>query len=110
MFILQEAMKAQSGVQVQLCSFFTVGDRWSWVVNATTRPFYSRERETLHPLYRRLGGPIGPVWTGAENITTTAIRNPDRPARSESLYLLPGPHIRCSTGVNEVALRHKFIY
>ena len=27
-----------------------------------------------------------PVWTGAENIATTGIRAPDRPARSQSLY------------------------
>jgi hypothetical protein len=36
----------------------------------------------------------GPVWTGAENLASAGIRSPDRPARSESLYLLsyPGPH------------------
>ena len=28
----------------------------------------------------------GPVWTGAENLTPTGIRSPDRPACSESLY------------------------
>jgi len=26
----------------------------------------------------------GPVWTGAENLTTTGIRSADHPARSES--------------------------
>jgi len=39
---------------------------------------------------RRLGGPPGPVWTGAENLAHTCIRFPDRPAvaiRTE----LPGP-------------------
>jgi hypothetical protein len=30
----------------------------------------------------------GPVWTGFENLATTGIRSPDRPARSESLYRL----------------------
>ena len=51
-------------------------------------------RKTRYPLYRRLGGPQGPVWTGAENLAPTGIRSPDRPARSESLYRLsyPGPH------------------
>ena len=39
-------------------------------------------------LYRRLGGPPGPVWMGAENIAVTGIRSSDRPARSESLYRL----------------------
>jgi len=33
----------------------------------------------------------GPVWTGAENLATTGIRFPDRPARSESLYRLSYP-------------------
>jgi hypothetical protein len=28
------------------------------------------------------------VWTDAENLATTGIRSPDRPARSESLYRL----------------------
>jgi hypothetical protein len=36
-------------------------------------------------LYRRLVGPQGPVWTGAENLGSTGIRSPDRRARSESL-------------------------
>jgi len=33
---------------------------------------------------------------GAENLATTGIRSPDRPARSESLHQLryPGPHKR----------------
>ena len=36
----------------------------------------------------------GPVWTGAENLASTDIQFPDRPARSESLYRLsyPGSH------------------
>jgi hypothetical protein len=35
----------------------------------------------------------GPVWAIAENLATTGIRSPDRPARSVSLYSLisPGP-------------------
>jgi len=44
--------------------------------------------KTRYPLCRRLGGPLGPVWTGAENLAPTGIRFPDRPARSESLYRL----------------------
>jgi hypothetical protein len=35
--------------------------------------------KTWYPLYRRLGGP---VWTGAENLATTGIRSPDRPAHT----------------------------
>ena len=47
--------------------------------------------KTRYPLYRRLGGPQGLVWTGAENVTHTGIRSPDRPARSQSLYRLRYP-------------------
>ena len=32
-----------------------------------------------------------PVWTGADNLALTGIRNPDRPARSEWLYPLSYP-------------------
>jgi len=47
-------------------------------------------------LYRRLGGPPGPVWTGAENLAVTVILSSDRPTRSESLYRLSylGPQRR----------------
>jgi len=40
-----------------------------------------------------IGGWVDPNWTGAENLASTGIRSPDRPARSESLYRLhyPGP-------------------
>ena len=33
----------------------------------------------------------GPVWTGAENLASTGIQSPDRPARSQSLYRLSYP-------------------
>ena len=35
--------------------------------------------KTQYPLYRRLGG-LEPVWVGAENVASTGIRSPDRPA------------------------------
>ena len=39
------------------------------------------------------GGKVGPTGL-QENLATTSIRSPDRPARSQSLYRLsyPGPH------------------
>jgi hypothetical protein len=39
-------------------------------------------------LYRRLGGTLGLVGTGAENLAPTGIQSPDRPAHSQSLYQL----------------------
>ena len=56
-----------------------------------------------YPLYMRLGGPQGRVWTDAENLASTGIRSPGRPARSESLYRLnyPGRPMR-ETNNNEL--------
>jgi len=55
-----------------------------WVVNATTRPLYHPERDVV-PIVLEASEP---VWTGAENLASTGIRSPDRPARSESLHRL----------------------
>ena len=43
------------------------------------------------PIVWEAGWAPGPVWTGAENLAPTGILSPDRPARSESLYLLSYP-------------------
>jgi hypothetical protein len=49
--------------------------------------------QTRYPLHRRLGGPQGRIWTGAENLACAGIRSLHRPPSSESLYQLsyPGP-------------------
>jgi len=39
-FTLEQAMKAYRGGEVYLYSFFNLGARWGWVVNATTRLLY----------------------------------------------------------------------
>ena len=43
------------------------------------------------PILQEAGWAPGPVWKGAENLTSTGIGSPDRPARSESLYWLSYP-------------------
>ena len=43
------------------------------------------------PIVQEAGWALGPVWTGAENLFSTGIRSPDRPARSQSLYRLRYP-------------------
>ena len=58
-----------------------------WVVNATPRPLYSRERDAVLTV-QDAGRAPGPVWTGEDNICPTGIRSPDPPARSVSLYRL----------------------
>ena len=75
-----------------------------WLVHATPG------KEIRYPLYRRLGGGVGSVWTGAENLAPppNGIRSPDRPARSKSLYRLSYPGLHpisiciCKTSVNIV--------
>jgi len=54
-FTLERAMKAQRG-STGLYSFFNLGARLGWMVNATPRSFIPRQT-TRYPLYRRLGGP-----------------------------------------------------
>ena len=67
-------------------SFFSLGARWGWLVNATSRPIYHRERH------------IG-VWvlTNAQNLDPIGIRFLDRTTCSASLYRLhyPGPLLQC---------------
>ena len=46
-----------------------------------------QEKDPVH-IVPEAGRAPRPVWTGAENLATTGIRSPDRPARSESLYRL----------------------
>jgi len=63
-----------------------------WVVSATLRPVYPRERDPV-PIVQEAGWAPGPVWTCAEILAYTGIRYTDRPARSESPYRpsYPGP-------------------
>jgi hypothetical protein len=44
--------------------------------------------KTRYTVYRRLGGPQGPVWTGAENRVAHGIRSLDITARRVLLYRL----------------------
>jgi len=53
-----------------------------WVVNATPRLFYPRERHSV-PIVQEDGWAPGPVWTAEENLAPTGIRSPDRPPQTE---------------------------
>jgi hypothetical protein len=46
----------EGGVEVYLYSFFNLEATWGWVVNATPRPLYPRERPGTHST----GGWVGP--------------------------------------------------
>jgi hypothetical protein len=78
---------SSSGVDVQLYYFFYLDAMWELVVNVTPWSFYPPERKPV-PVSKEAGWDPGLVWTGAENVASTGIRSPDRPARSESLYRL----------------------
>ena len=57
---------------------------------------YPRENPIL--IVQESGWAPGPVWTGGENLASTGIRFPDRPARNLSLYRLRHPaHNLCFT-------------
>jgi hypothetical protein len=43
-------------------------------------------KQTRYPLYRRLGGARGLIWTRVENLAHKGLRTQKRPARSESPY------------------------
>ena len=74
-------MKALEGVEVQLYSFFDLGARRGWVINATPRPLYFRQRHQEPNVQEARWAP-GTVWTGVENLAPTGIRFPDRTAHS----------------------------
>jgi hypothetical protein len=41
-FALEEAIKAQRGVEIKLYPFFNLGNAWGWVANATSPSLYTR--------------------------------------------------------------------
>ena len=53
-----------------------------WVVNATNRPLYPRETDTVSNV-QETGCAPGPVWTGAENLVPTGIQTPVCPGHLE---------------------------
>ena len=57
-FTLEHAIKVQKGSRGKVSYFFNLSVRRGWVVKATPRPLYSRERPGT-PFYRRMGGSQG---------------------------------------------------
>jgi len=49
------------------------------------RPLFTPRKDPV-PIVQEVVWALGPVWTGAKNLTPTRIQSPDRPARSQSLY------------------------
>jgi len=57
------------------------------VVSVTPRAHVTPEKDPV-PIVQEAGWALGSVWTGAENLASTGIQSPDRPARSQSLCRL----------------------
>jgi hypothetical protein len=72
-FSLEQAMKAQRGVEVKHYFLFNLGPRRGWVDNATLRTL-SAGKETRLTILEEAGWAPGPVWTGEENLAPTGIR------------------------------------
>ena len=68
---------------------------------STPRPGRFTPGKDPIPLVKEAGCAPGPIWTGAENLAHTGIRNPDSPARRESLYQLSYPGPRSGYGGEE---------
>jgi len=76
--------------------FLDHGTRREWGVSVTPRPLFTPGKD-LVPIVQEAGWTPGSVWTSAENLDTTGIRSPVRPARSQSLYRLSYP-AHCKIG------------
>jgi len=72
--------------------FLDHGTRRERGVNVTPRPFFTAGKDPV-PIAQEAGWSPWPVWAGAEYLTLTGIRSPDRPARSSVSIPteLPGP-------------------
>ena len=64
--------------------------RRGWGVSVMHWPLFTPGQDPV-PIVQEAGWAPEPVWTGSENLAPTAIRSPDRPARSQSLYRLRYP-------------------
>jgi hypothetical protein len=86
---LKQATQGLEGSRSVALLILDLGARWGWVVSATPRSLYPRERHGIH--VQEAGWTPRPVWTCAKNLAVTGIRSPVRPVRSQSLYRLSYP-------------------
>ena len=87
-FALEQTTKAQRGSRGIALLFLDLCAIWGWVVSATPRPLYSRERPDTHCIWGWVGPRAGLNGCGKFRPPPPppGIRFPDRPTRSESLY------------------------
>jgi hypothetical protein len=75
--------------------FLDHGTRRGWGVSIMPWPLFTPGEDPV-PIVQEAGCAPGPVWTGAENLASTRIWSPDRPAHSQSLYRLCYPAHPCT--------------
>jgi len=68
----------------------TNGTRSGWGVSVTPLSLFTPGKEPV-PIVQEAGWDPEPVWISAENLASTGIWSPDRPAHSQSLYRLSYP-------------------
>ena len=59
------------------------GDAMAWMLNATPRPLYHRQRGMV-PIFVKDGCVLRPLWADEENLAYTGVRNSERQAHNES--------------------------
>ena len=69
--------------------FHDHGTRRGWVVSVMPRTLFTPGKVPV-PIVQEAGWAPRMVWTGAENLAITGIRSPDRPARNQSAWFVPG--------------------
>ena len=72
-------------------SLFTSQATQFLILSVTPWPLFTPGKDPV-PIVQEAGWAPGPVWTGAENLASTGIQSPDRPARSQTLYRLSYYH------------------
>jgi len=76
------AHRASRGIALP---FHDHGTRRGLGVSVTPWPLFTPGKD-LVPIVQEAGWAPRPVWTGAENLTLTGIRSPERPTHSQSPY------------------------
>jgi len=81
---------ARRGSRAIALPFLDHGTRRGWRVSVMPRLLFTPGKDPV-PIVQEAGWAPGPVRTGAENLASTRIQSPDRPARSQLLYQLRYP-------------------
>jgi hypothetical protein len=85
-----QAVRPIGGSRGIALPFLDHGIRRGWGVSVTPWPLFTPGKDPV-PIVQEAGWATGPVLTGADNLASTGIRFPDRPAHSQSLYRLRYP-------------------